>query len=146
MGRFAWYRQLRRMGDRLRRILFGYDMEPTEILLGAASGLLGLWLLLPFDTFGSASSFAGMAAIAPETVWGLVMASLGTGRLCAIGCSARWLRSQFAFASGMIWLFIAVSIGVSNPVSTGLPLYSLLAVSSAWAYIRGRTDGDCPNH
>jgi hypothetical protein len=110
--------------------------DPTEIILAFHSTMLGAYLLLPFDTFGSSPTFSVMAAMAPEWVWGSVILACGLGLLAAMWAgSVQWrLRILFPFAH--LWLVVAVAIAFANWKSAGVISYIFFGIIYIATYLR----------
>ncbi len=120
------------------RILAEHDTEPTELAGGLMKLLIGGWLLLPHDT----TSTFSLLTIAPEWAWGVVMALLGGGHWFALRDGyVRWRRAA-AMLGFLVWFYLALTALWFNPASLGFALFSGLAVSQSWVYVRlGRETG-----
>ena len=96
----------------------------------------GVWLLLPFPTFASAVGYRAMAAVAPETVWGVVF--FGVALFQALTLALHWRRKRFVAATlaAMCYGFIAMMIFTANPHGTGWWTYGSLCAANLWAMCR----------
>jgi hypothetical protein len=118
---------------RLCWLLTGVAPEPIELLASLAALFFGLRLLDPqTSTFASSGSFIAMAAIAPESHWGLFMVALALFHLGALLAEVRW-RHHTIFALGALFTFLSVMFARSNPASTATVIYPVWAVSAYWA-------------
>lgn len=125
--------------QRLRALLVDYDFEFSELLNGLAATLWGLWLLLPWNTFGRTATFAAMRDTGvPEWLWGTVIFTLGIIQIAGLVAGWwRWRRRSALILCG-VWAFIAVMFAQANISSTGTVIYPLFSLSAMWAYLRMR--------
>lgn len=103
---------------------------------GVMLSMWGLWLLLPFQTFGGTRSFSVMDAVAPEWAWGLLMGAGGAGAIIgALLERMRWV--QFGTLTCFyMWGAISVATVASHPTSTGVPVYTVLSLSALASWFR----------
>lgn len=103
------------------------------VLAGLALGF-GVWLLLPFDTFGTSATFGTLAELATEAVWGLAMATLGA--LWYFGILVKWkmLRQLTAGLCMVAWAFISMAFWDSNLSSTASITYPIFSLACMIAY------------
>jgi hypothetical protein len=121
----------------LRELLVNTDFQATEAQAAIIAIGLGGGLLNPYtDTFVSSPSFAAMAALAPEWVWGLALFGVGVVHLAAMIRRAYHWRRAMMFVFAVLWAFMAAMFLLSNPSGWGPVLYGILAGSSGWAYWR----------
>lgn len=115
-----------------------FFVHPTAdfypIMYGVLILLWGVWLLLPFSTFHSVSTFAVLAKIGPEWVWGTLAVAIGAIQILLIMVS-RKLERTAALLQFYFWAFIAITIGLSNWHGSGLIIYSWLAVMNGLAWV-----------
>ena len=111
-------------------------VDSIEIILAFHSTTLGLYLLLPFDTFGSSPSFAIMAAIAPEWAWGSVILACGLGLLAAMWIGSVHWRLRILILLAHLWLIIAVAVAVANYRSSGVISYVFFCIIYIATYLR----------
>ncbi len=104
-----------------------------------AAVLWGGWLLNPaYDTFSSGAAFSVMARIAPEETWGTVVGIIGLLGLWAVRTG--WLRLEIYAAVGLffVWIVLVLVYAVAAFQTTGVPIYSVLVLITADAYIAAR--------
>lgn len=109
-----------------------------ELQNGLVALALGLLLLAPPSTFGTAVGYRMMSAWAPEPAWGAAYAVLGavqiasalTDRVIARRIAASLLAASFAV--------YAVALFVANPLSAGWAFVVPLAIGEAWAWWQAR--------
>jgi len=108
------------------------DTTSIEVVLALESILLGVWLLLPFDTFGSSATFNSLRMWPGEVATGLFV--LATGLARTFGLATRSIRTrQIAAIYGLfVWSYIDYSFAESNIVATGVVTYFLFVVLSIW--------------
>lgn len=104
----------------------------------------GVVLLSPANTFGN-PSYAALARIAPEEVWGITCLIGGLSRLIVLAINGLWLPSYrfrcfLAFLSIFFWLQILLGIAWSNPAPTGLASYSGFMLADMYAVFRSAVD------
>ena len=101
---------------------------PMELLISLVSVVWGLWLLNPLGhTFPNGTIYRGMALMAPEWLWGLVMIGLGLCHLYSLYRSSVKWRARIAISGWLIWGFISISFALSNIWSTATPIYGIFA-------------------
>lgn len=121
------------MTTSLLRLLQRTDPTLAELLSGVLALGWGAWLLLPGVTFGVAPIYDAMATIAPEWLWGLVVACGGLIQVTNVlrgALRARWFA---AFAGVLSWGLVAALFAFSTPLNTATPVYSILCLSQMWA-------------
>lgn len=97
--------------------------------------LWGIWVVLPFTAFSSAS-FALMAKLGTEYMWGGFM--LFGGITLVFGTITRnidLIRSG-AFLGFVIWLVLGILGTISDPTATGLAVRLTLALMHAYMYMQ----------
>lgn len=121
----------------LRQYLHSKGRHEAELIsAGILAGVWGVWLLLPFNTFGSSPTYRPMAAVGPEHVWALVMLLVALIQSWAVVVEDRRLRFVGALLSAAAHAFIAAMFGLGNPPGIGMPTYVILALANLWV-IRG---------
>lgn len=122
---------------RLWWILHDSDPDFLELFSGALGFLWGLWLLIPtWDTFNTTPSFAAMAALAPEWLWGSVIMGGGLLQVAMTIWGSLRLRSWATLGALLTWGFIATMLAISNFRATGGVVYFSICFSQVWAYLR----------
>ncbi len=114
----------------LKQILLYADGELLELYLGVFSLLWGLWCILPMDSFRVSGAFALLGRIAPEHVWGIVVAGVGAVKIFAVVKKFISLKKIAFVAALFLWLCVAISFIAGLPFSVGLPIYSLTAFAN----------------
>ena len=120
----------------IKHFFVSYDIEYIEMMSGMLALFWGIILLLPFDTFSSTPSYFAMQTIAPEIAWGLAVAIGGMAQMISVLFLSNYARKLTAGISIFIWWFVAGMFIVSNSISTAVPVYSIIALSSSWSFIR----------
>lgn len=122
---------------RLAEILWHRDYEIAKCAGAIIWIFWSLALLNPYaSTFASSSSFRAMAAIAPESIWGIIGLVLAVNELCSALFDYRAWR---IIASGLLWgwaLLIGTMIGLANPMGTAIAVYPGLGFISLFAFLR----------
>lgn len=115
------------------------DPEMTHVIASFLAIGWGMWLLLPGDSFGHSPTYATMATLAREEVWGSIFVVLGSLKLYAlINYFPKLLATAGALAAGM-WAFVAVVFTMANPTSTATPIYTCICLASTWAALATKT-------
>lgn len=116
------------------KILAEHDTEPTEVASGVMKVGLGLFLLLPGQTFTN-PVYALLAAL-PEPLWGGILVVLGVVHILAVRDGSRVWRRRMALAGFLMWCLFTLSFALGNILNTGCVVYGLLAFGQGWCYIR----------
>jgi len=123
----------------LRRPLVGIfwqgQSEPVEILLGLMLAIIGLWYLLPFATFPSATSYAWIAGVTTEPALGCALLVIGMGSVIAtLSGQVRWrgvllqtMTATYAFMIAIFWL--------GNSLGLGIPMFATLTGATGWCWL-----------
>jgi CHASE2 domain-containing sensor protein len=103
----------------------------------SAMGLLiwGIWLLLPWDTFGASPSFRAMKAFAPEWIWGASIAFVGFLQTLATLRKNYRARIVTAMLAIFFWLAIVIFFFLGNILSTAWIPYIVLAIMNIVALV-----------
>lgn len=106
------------------------------ILLGIFTFVWGLWLTLPFNTFGRATSlYSKMEIFAPEWAWGSWAMLVGVITVVTIMYKKkRWLARAHAF-SAWHWATVSAMMWWGDWQNTGPVTYTFIAVYSAFLYL-----------
>jgi hypothetical protein len=107
-----------------------------EVLSGLALASWGLWLVLPFRSFPTTASWMALLTLAPEGVWGALVAAVGIAQVIALVCgSVRWgRRLTLAVAGG--WLFAWACYAYGQPENTATVTYAWFTAATVIAYWR----------
>jgi len=103
------------------------------MLCAFQSALWGLWLFLPWDSFGVSQAYAFMKTIMPDWAWGGSMLFFGlyTGVAVYMDNSPQYtMRKINAFLGCVFWTAIAFGFLAGNYRSTAAPQ----AISAAVGY------------
>ncbi len=109
-------------------------IEHLEKLLGFAffsalnKIIWGAIFLMPQSTFSLAISYKYMSQIASENTWGIVLLITGILHTLALFMHKLHFRLIMQSLSVGIWLFIAMTLALSNPLGTGMYTYGLSAI------------------
>lgn len=116
-------------------ILAEHDTEPVELIGGATKVAMGIWLLLPFETFLSSPTFVTIGAF-PEWAWGGFLLVVGTFHLAALHDGRRGWRKWASLIGFLVWFSFAVVFVVTNPPAIGWIMFLSVAFAQMWASIR----------
>lgn len=125
-----------------------FPVRSTEWMLGAMKLSWGLLLLLPYDVFrapGTAAMMRGMAALAPQVVWGWIGFIAGIFHLSALWVNGTRRRSPHlrAFCSGvgvLFWFQVTIGLFSSGVMSTGWAIYPWMVLFSVYNVVRAMQD------
>lgn len=111
----------------------------TEAILAFCALSWGIWLLFPFDTCTSAPTFTFFCRIAPEWVWGSLMASGGSVLCWGIfrGGDCRIRRAALMLLS-ITWFVVWITFLIGNWRSTAAVNYLWWFVLCVNAYLGAR--------
>ncbi len=97
--------------------------------------LWALWLAMPWDVFGTSSTFRTMGAVAPEWVWAGLFAGMGMIVLMGGMQNRSGLRRFGLLGLSALWVFATVMFALGNYRSTATPVYFVLAVRTSLLYL-----------
>lgn len=120
---------------RLKRFLFTYDWEVVEIQCASFKIAWGAWLLLPFQTFGG-QSYRGLASIAPEVAWGIIILVIGLLHMKAVLGKSMAFRKIMIFIGFCFWLFMALIFALNRIESLMIPILFVIDFFLAMNYLR----------
>ena len=120
----------------LVRLLTVTDTTLAEFWGSTMLILMGVWLLLPMDTFRSIPAYRVMDSVAPEATWGL--AAIAVGGFQAFGNLSRSLpsRSHSAFVASVMFGFVAVLAIRSSSESLLAPICGTASFIEGVIYLR----------
>ena len=127
--------------SRLRFLVFSLDVEPTHIASARAAAWWAFLLLMPYHLFRTNEAFRGLAHVAPEWVWGVILLPLaGLHTLCLV-CERPALHVLTLSFGVFVWGFVAAFLA---QVSTHMPFFGLpwIAVNTGVAVYGGKA-ADC---
>lgn len=133
----AWLRSLRNMLVRSwwGAILREHDTEPAELSGGVLKVALGVWLLLPWDTFSSSPTFR-VISIMPEWLWGTSLVGIGVFHLSALRSGDVQQRQVGALIGFLVWFALGSVFVWTNPPAIGWILFMWAALMQMWASLR----------
>jgi hypothetical protein len=122
---------------RLLALLYNYDTELLELLLGVIYLGIGTILLWPTDTFNAYNGYRTLAQSGlPEWVWGLSAFGIGSMLCIALGRNHRQLRQLATSLSAHYGFVFGLLILLAGPISPGTWVYTCLALAAVWCHIR----------
>jgi hypothetical protein len=108
--------------------------KKLEFITSLYALLWGIWLLLPWDTFGSSSIFHMMGRIMPELAWGLLFTVFGLSALIFSFTDKSRIRAMFSGILMFIFISISILAAVSNLFSTAIPSFLVMAIAEWITY------------
>lgn len=135
------------MKSRLYKLLFEVDFEYLEIFSGFSGLGWGLALLLSPDLFQTSRIYLLLRVILPnQYIWAALAGLGGLSQIIAVYFNTErrlQLRRISTLFSIFFWIFVAALLEISfysidshNILNTGTVIYSLIALASAWSFIR----------
>lgn len=109
--------------------------DPLEVVTAIQSILWGIWLLLPYDTFGSSRVYSVMATVAPEIWWGTFFLFIGMFQLILVHLRKRNSRRLLALAMLFSWTFADIGFWLSGSSSAAAITYLTFVIAAAWSVI-----------
>lgn len=122
----------------LVRVIHDTSTRSLELQNALAALLVGVLLLLPFDTFATASGYRVFADWAPEPVWGVSFLGLGAAQLAAVLGDAVVLRRLSAAFLAVLFAVYVVGVALANPISAGIPFVLPQVLGQVWAFWQAR--------
>lgn len=119
-------------------------IDPLEAFLASYTALWGAFLLLPADTFATSASYGVLSSLASEGTLGLVVTGVGLVQLLSLLRASRGLRAVGALAAALLWLFLALAVGIASGWgAVGIVHFALVAAANGFVYLRvGRRHGE----
>lgn len=117
------------------------DKRIVELILGCAALTWGVWLLLPFAIFPTSPTFRVMGEIAPEWVWGLLMAGAGLQSIIGVMRQSYTMRRWSLAVMAALWLASWTAFVLGNWRSTTSVHYLWWFVLCAYSYLRAYKNG-----
>ena len=121
---------------RVRDILFVSEWESVELLMSVFLIMWSGWLLLPYATFASMTTYRAINDVVDENVVGAVGVALGALRVYLILNNRYRPRRWLAVASGSWWGYNLALAMLANQSSLLVPIYAAMLLASAWVAFR----------
>lgn len=110
-----------------------------EVQNSASAILVGLYLLHPAETFGSAAGYAMFRESGfSELIWGSVFLVIGTLQLCAVLQDNVIGRRVMAVSLAVLFGIYVVGFALANPLSLAIPFVLPMVLGQVWAYYQAR--------
>lgn len=107
----------------------------ASILLGIFTFFWGLWLALPFDTFGSAAIYSKMDQFAPEWLWAVWAMIVGSVSVYTIIKRKSKLLAKAHGFTAWHWATVASMMWWGDWENTAGPTYTFIAIYSSFCYL-----------
>lgn len=108
---------------RLREIFVSWRPDFVILILGLMSLTMGIWLIHPTETFGTAVTYSVLEETAAEWFWGSLMILPGVLKIYGT-FTEKWSTAKVGCWIGFfVWMFFAISFYQGNPSS---PVGSIL--------------------
>lgn len=120
------------MMDRLAELFDSWASDFVVLTTGLMTLSMGMWLILPMETFAVSPNWKFAAGIAPDWAWGLIISVPGAIKAYGI------LRADYKIAklgcaiAFNVWLFLSLEFFLSNPRSSMVPILLWIATINAW--------------
>lgn len=112
------------------------DCRAYEYALAIYSMAWGAQLAWPGFVDFTRSAYRVMAAFAPSWAWGALVALAGTLLMWSLYTRRQWWRKRSLSALFILWLAVALCLGIPNWRGTGLLTYFFVAAVVAVAHTR----------
>lgn len=110
----------------------------AALLAAAKTTMFGLWIILPWSAFAFRPTYAFMAAIMPELVWGSIFLIIGTARIFAICTNNYRLVKISTFFSFLVWVVVAICFTVAGWQAPAFIIGWYLAIQAGHHYIMAK--------
>lgn len=90
--------------------------------------------------FESSPGYAMFSHVADERQWSMAFFALAIIHSGSMIFGWYRLRRISCFFCSLMWLFVALLILISNPLSTGTGMYAIVALASFWVFWAGPSD------
>lgn len=140
-------REVTSLKEYLEWLLFESDVHLLEFWTSLTAVAWGLWLANPeVVLFGTVPPFQYMAWVAPEWVWGTVLALAGLFSLLGLFKQSSVMRHRAALIQSALWVCVFLALALENWRWLSSVVYPSLAMASWWVSCRAnRGDGDDPS-
>ena len=98
----------------------------------------GILLVLPFDTFASATAYIFFADIAHENIWGLMFFTLGLFQLLSVFADVVALRRICAALLAVLFALYVFGVLLANPYSLALSFIAPMIIGQIFAFYQAR--------
>jgi len=122
--------------DRLIDLVYRRDFEYAELQGGWVALFWGLWLVVARAGIFTAEGWHHVVAVAPDRVWGAALMMIGAGQLISLVFRQYRCRRIFALAAAMVWIALAVLLGMDKLFRLAVPSAGMFFVGAAWGYLR----------
>ena len=110
-----------------------------EVQNGWSAAMVGLFLMLPVETFSTASGYTVfLKSGLPEPFWGALFLVLGVLQLVAAFQNRVIPRRIAASLLACLFGVYVAAIAVGNPASAAIPFVLPMVVGQVWAFYRAR--------
>ncbi len=126
-----------RLFRRLQVAYFG-QVEPTEISLSVITLLWGLWMANPLSHATSTIKLVYwfLPSLFDQAFVGTIAIVLGIAALVAFALSRTKSRKYIMLGIFVLWLYITVSLALTEPYLPTNAFVSITVVQAAWAFFR----------
>lgn len=111
---------------------------PLEVQNGWSALLIGIILLLPFNTFGSSPWYQTFERWAPESTWGVIFLALGIVQLVSTLTDVVIFRRLASALLAILFLVFATGVVSWNVRSIWIGLLVPVVVGQVWAFYQSR--------
>lgn len=108
----------------------------VEILGGVLAFWIGLWLILPWDTYAVSHQWSAAARVAPEFVWGLAFIIISGVKFAAIRSEDRTWRRRTSLLLALSYAFLALMFALGDARGIALPVWGTMACAHGWSWLR----------
>ena len=110
------------------------DPNTLEAITAIQAILIGFWYCLPGNTFSSSTTYAVMAALAPDLIWGVYFMAMGSIQLVSMHLASLKNRRRYAWFAMVSWIFIDLGFWSSGSTSAAAMTYVTFVLVAVWSY------------
>lgn len=124
---------------RIKCVSFKADPDYTELWSGGLTLTIGLFLLLPIETFSTRNVYSVLEGTFPEPIWGVVFCIVGAVKiLCYLVGNFSQRRACLAVMA-ILWTYVTtvlLSAWYDHPWSVAPIFFVFVTLAIIWAFVR----------
>ena len=120
-----------------RKIIFRFDPEVLEAQIAALALSVAIRWVFRALHIGDASSVTQLLiCLLPLWAWAILFGMMGTAHIIGLMTNCLRWRASSAMLGVFTWSFVSVLMMLDGLTGPGTVLFSIIALSEAWVYLR----------